>query len=512
MANKRISDLSEKSGTPDNDDYLLILDIHDTSQGAAGTDKKVTLQNVWNGGTAGPAGPAGPSGSVWRHGTGPPSDGLGADNDFYFQDDTFQIYQRVTGHYSVTVTLPELVSSDTNKVVFTQTGAVVTADFTNVPKRGDTPHVVRAATTAALASNTYANGTAGVGATLTATGNGALAAVDGVTLVANDEVLVKNESTGANNGRYTVTAVGDGTHPYILTRFSGADTSGNLLAGHGTVIVREGTVNSGVQFWLNADVATVGTTAVTYASTPLGASYVTGTSILGLGGIVFNGDTTITRTTTAGVIGGVGYSVSGLTGATAAVRYVGATTSGAPGSGTFLTGDFVVDQTAVVWVCTAGGSPGTWVAPTLGLTSVLGSDASPVNNSTVLVDTGLSLTLAANATYKFEAALSYDGSQAGDMKIGLVGPASATANWYALGASTSATTQTNGVIERIRTISATEQAGGAGVGTNQVLPVFGIVQTSSTAGTFKIQYAQNVADATNLTVRAASYLIAKRYA
>ncbi len=56
-------------------------------------------------------------------------------------------------------------------------------------------------------------------------------------------------------------------------------------------------------------------------------------------------------------------SVSGLTGATAASRYVGATTSGAPTTGTFAVGDFVIDQTGFVWVCTTAGTPGTWTAP-----------------------------------------------------------------------------------------------------------------------------------------------------
>jgi hypothetical protein len=58
---------------------------------------------------------------------------------------------------------------------------------------------------------------------------------------------------------------------------------------------------------------------------------------------------------------GVTLSPSGLTGATAASRYVGGTASGAPASGTFAVGDFVVDQTAKVWICTAAGTPGTWV-------------------------------------------------------------------------------------------------------------------------------------------------------
>lgn len=53
--------------------------------------------------------------------------------------------------------------------------------------------------------------------------------------------------------------------------------------------------------------------------------------------------------------------VSGLTGATANSRYVGATTSGAPTSGTFAVGDHVIDQTGVVWICTVAGTPGTWI-------------------------------------------------------------------------------------------------------------------------------------------------------
>jgi hypothetical protein len=59
-------------------------------------------------------------------------------------------------------------------------------------------------------------------------------------------------------------------------------------------------------------------------------------------------------------VGGTVFSASGLTGATAASRYVGATASGAPVSGTFLLGDFVIDQTGKVYVCTTAGTPGTW--------------------------------------------------------------------------------------------------------------------------------------------------------
>lgn len=54
-------------------------------------------------------------------------------------------------------------------------------------------------------------------------------------------------------------------------------------------------------------------------------------------------------------------SASGITGAlSATTRYVGSTAAGAPTSGTFVLGDWVVDQAGSIWVCTVGGSPGTW--------------------------------------------------------------------------------------------------------------------------------------------------------
>lgn len=59
--------------------------------------------------------------------------------------------------------------------------------------------------------------------------------------------------------------------------------------------------------------------------------------------------------------GAQGYPL-GLTGVTAATRYVGATASGAPGSGTFAVGDFAIDQSGAVYICTVAGSPGTWSA------------------------------------------------------------------------------------------------------------------------------------------------------
>lgn len=124
---------------------------------------------------------------------------------------------------------------------------------------------VRAKTTAALAANTYANGSSGVGATLTGNANGALAAQDGVTLVATERLLVANEATGSHNGIYVVTQVGDGSHPYILTRATDADAPAELV--NATVKVSEGTVAADQEWQCTTNgTITVGSTALVWAS------------------------------------------------------------------------------------------------------------------------------------------------------------------------------------------------------------------------------------------------------
>lgn len=60
------------------------------------------------------------------------------------------------------------------------------------------------------------------------------------------------------------------------------------------------------------------------------------------------------------------YATLGITGATAASRWVGGTASGAPTTGTFAAGDYVIAQDGHVWICSVAGSPGTWVDASAG--------------------------------------------------------------------------------------------------------------------------------------------------
>ena len=63
----------------------------------------------------------------------------------------------------------------------------------------------------------------GVGATLTATANGAIV-VDGVSLSVGNRVMVNDQLNQIENGVYAVTDAGNVTAPFILTRSSDADT------------------------------------------------------------------------------------------------------------------------------------------------------------------------------------------------------------------------------------------------------------------------------------------------
>lgn len=65
----------------------------------------------------------------------------------------------------------------------------------------------------------------------------------------------------------------------------------------------------------------------------------------------------------------------GIAGAIGATRYVGGTESGAPTTGTFEKGDFIIARDGKIWVCYSGGSPGGWDVPSkLQLSYYAGSD------------------------------------------------------------------------------------------------------------------------------------------
>ena len=140
-------------------------------------------------------------------------------------------------HGTGTVTVP---SGYEDRAGFTTNSLANKAYVDQVAQGLDTKPSTRVATTADL-SATYSNGTAGVGATLTAGSNGAIS-IDGVSLSLNDRVLVKDQSTAAENGIYRVSTVGDGSTAFVLTRATPEDQPAELTGGS-FVFVEEGTAN-----------------------------------------------------------------------------------------------------------------------------------------------------------------------------------------------------------------------------------------------------------------------------
>ncbi len=139
-----------------------------------------------------------------------------------------------------------------------------TMQYVNSVAAGISPITgVVVASTVAL-TVTYANGAAGVGATLTNAGAQAAIAIDGVSLSLNDRVLIKDQASTFQNGIYQVTTVGSGASNWVLTRTTDYDTAAEILPGT-LVPVEQGTVNNTTSWLQTETVTTVGTDPILFA-------------------------------------------------------------------------------------------------------------------------------------------------------------------------------------------------------------------------------------------------------
>ena len=165
---------------------------------------------------------------------------------------------------------------------------------------------VQAASVSAFneAALVYNNGASGVGATLTRVSSFITFVIDGYTPSVGQRVMIKNQTTQAWNGVYTVTATGSPSVGFILTRATDADTYGtgtNQLSLNSYFFVQNGTVNQSSAFVLSAPagVITFGTSNIQFAEFSTAVLYSAGTGLT-LSGTSFS----ITNTAvTAGTYG-----------------------------------------------------------------------------------------------------------------------------------------------------------------------------------------------------------------
>lgn len=136
---------------------------------------------------------------------------------------------------------------------------------------------VIAATTTALPTNTYSNGTAGVGATLTGSATGVLT-VDGQAIALNDRVLIKDEAAASHNGIYKCTTAGAVGVAYVLTRATDMNQPAEIPGAF--VFVENGTVNDANGFVV-ADPGpfVIGTTAIAWTQFSGAGQIVAGTGL-----------------------------------------------------------------------------------------------------------------------------------------------------------------------------------------------------------------------------------------
>lgn len=141
---------------------------------------------------------------------------------------------------------------------------------------------VVAASTASL-TGTYSNGVAGIGATFTVTATGVFS-LDGVAInTIGQRILLKDQSSGFQNGIYAATVLGALAVSPIFTRALDYDAPSDINST-GAIPVQSGTVNTTTSWLLTSTVNTVGTDALTYvkfsinpASLPTGSVFINAT-------------------------------------------------------------------------------------------------------------------------------------------------------------------------------------------------------------------------------------------
>jgi hypothetical protein len=148
------------------------------------------------------------------------------------------------------------------------------------------------ATAAALSASTYANGTLGVGATLTGNANGRLT-VDGSAQTTGKSILVKDQATATQNGIYTITEQGSVSTPFVLTRRSDSNNSvaGQVSTGDSVYVV-SGTNNGGQGFTLTTTgtgtngAIIFGTDSLTFAQFTGTATFTAGAGLTSTGNVL----------------------------------------------------------------------------------------------------------------------------------------------------------------------------------------------------------------------------------
>lgn len=135
--------------------------------------------------------------------------------------------------------------------------------------------------------------------------------------------------------------------------------------------------------------------------------------------------------------------------------------------------------------------------------------AAIVSNTVLASDSVLTVAVPTAGRFQFDLTLYYDSSGTADLKVAFVWPAGATGRWGMHGpATTVATGVGDGVFNTVASSGTAIVIGGSGNGASNITMAIarGSLLMGGTSGTFAVQFAQNVSDATNTIIRADSRL------
>jgi hypothetical protein len=143
------------------------------------------------------------------------------------------------------------------------------------------------------------------------------------------------------------------------------------------------------------------------------------------------------------------------------------------------------------------------------ITAIKGSDESLISNTTLQDDNDLSVTVAANSVYELSYMIIYEAGTVGDIKFRWVGPASATLQFAANRLLVTAAGVNDDTVSS-DPINTVVTAGGQGSGFTLAIEGKGLLRVAGTAGTFKLQWAQDTSSSGATIVKADSFMVLRR--
>jgi hypothetical protein len=195
--------------------------------------------------------------------------------------------------FTGTVTLPGAPTSNLH---------AATKQYVDGLAAGINFHQPVVAATAGNLSGTYNNGTDGYLATLTKASNGSIGTIDGATVAVGNRILLRAQSDAKQNGIYTITALGDGSNPWQITRAADSDNNpAGELANGDFVFVTSGSTNGSKGFLVSTvGTITIGTTDINYAQFNASEAIIAGTGITKSGATI-SVDTLVIQERVSGV-------------------------------------------------------------------------------------------------------------------------------------------------------------------------------------------------------------------